>query len=166
MTEEEVGKRLHAQLKNWLIDLGRSIKDKRGADYYSKVWTGDSESLTIRLGERQDSYSPDVIWKRRDQKCIFEISFTEGWRAVAGEIFLASMVEDCVKVFVIDTFSDEEGSSYENRWQNYVSMLGRKAGLRYGAELILFPYELYEESKIDEIRRLIQERLKERNWIF
>jgi len=161
MTEEEVTVRLHEQLKNWLIDLGKSVKDKRGADYYSKVWTGDSESLTIQLGNWRDSYSPDVVWKRKDQKCVFEISFTEDWRAVAGEIFLASMVEYCVKVFVIDSLPEGKEPTYENRWKKYVSMLGEKAGLRFGAELILFP----ENNKIDEIKRLIRERLTP-NWVW
>ena len=164
---EEVSKRLHEQLKNWLIALGSSIKDKRGADYYSKVWTGDSEALIIPLGGNYSySYSPDVIWKRRDQKCIFETAFTEDWRAVAGEICLASMVDDCVRVFIIDSFSEKERSSYENIWKNYVSMVGKKTGLKYGAELISFPSELYENGKIVEIKKLIQERLKDRSWVF
>lgn len=49
--------------------------------------------------------------------------------------------------------------------EQYVSMIGEKVGLKYGAEAVFIPYNLYEENKVDEIKQLLLARLKERNWV-
>lgn len=159
-------KSLHEQLKNWLINLGKSMKTKRGKPYYSKVWSGDSESVVIRFGQRHDVCQPDVVWKHRNEKCIFEIAFTEEWREIAGEIALASMVEDCVKVFIITYLPEGATSIYEHRWKQFVRMVGEKVGLKYGAQLVFIPYNLYTENKIGEIKILMLATLKDRNWVW
>lgn len=155
---------LHEELKNWLIDLGRNVKDKRGKPYYS-TWTGDSKQLVVRMGKKHDTYQPDVVWKHRDEICVFEIAFTETWREVAGEVCLASMVEDCVKIFVITYLPEGDASIYEHRWKEFVSMVGEKVGLKYSAEALFIPYDFHEENKIDEVKQLVLARLKERNWV-
>lgn len=155
---------LHEELKNWLIDLGRNMKDKRGKSYYL-TWSGDSKPLVIRLGKKHDAYQPDVVWKHRDEICAFEIAFTETWREIAGEICLASMVEDCVKIFIITYPPEGDASIYEYRWKNFVSMVGKKVGLKYGADVVFIPYDSYKENKIDKIKQLVLDKLKERNWV-
>jgi len=160
----------HDEIKQWLIDLGKSVKDKKGNPYYSEVWSGDSKSLDIRIRKKHAEYNPDVIWKHRGEKCIFEIAFTEDWRAIAGEICLASMVEDCTKIFIITYVPGSlvSGSEdiYESRWGNFISMVGEKVDLRYGADAIFIPFDLYDGNKIDEIKMLILTRLKDRNWVW
>ena len=165
MTVLSEDKSLHEQLKYWLISLGKSLKNKRGKPYY-KAWSGDSKSLIIRFGKRHDSYYPDVAWKHRDEICAFEIAFTEGWREIAGEICLASMVEDCVKIFITTYLPEGDASFYERRWKEYVSMIGEKVGLKYGAEVLFIPYDIYKENKIDDIKKVILARLEDRKWVW
>ena len=155
---------LHEELKKWLIDLGKNVKYKRGKPYYS-AWSGDSKPLDIRIGKKHDTYQPDVVWKHRNEICVFEIAFTEAWREIAGEICLASMVEDCVKIFIITYLPEGDASIYEHRWKEFVSMVGEKVRLKYGAEVVFIPYNLYAENKIDDIKQLVLARLKERNWV-
>jgi hypothetical protein len=127
-------KSLHDELKQWLIELGKTVKDKRENPYYSETWTGDSKSVDLRVGRKHDTDRPDVIWKSKGDKCIFQIAFQESWREIAGEICLASMVEDCSKVFIItyvegDVHPEVE-SAWRNRWANFVSMVGEYVGLK------------------------------------
>jgi len=140
----------HNELKQWLIDLGKSVKDKRGNPYYTDVWSGDSQSLDIRVGSKHAECNPDVIWKYRSGKCIFEIAFTEDWRAIAGEICLAGMVEDCTKIFIItytpgDLVSGAE-DIYRNRYEDFVSIVGGKVGFEYGASVLFISFDVYDGS--------------------
>lgn len=74
-------KRLHEKLKKMLIDIGSK------AGY--KSFSGDSECLDIRLKRKHIEYKPDVIWKSKTSCHVFEIAFTEDWRAIVGEYILA-----------------------------------------------------------------------------
>jgi len=151
---------LHEELKSWLIEIGKSSD-------YLKSYSGDSKWLNIQFGKWQDVYQPDVIWKYRGGICVFEIAFTEGWREVAGEICLASMVEDCTQIFIISQSSEnpEATEIYENRWKKYVSMIGKKVGLKYGAELTFILYTIWKEERVEEIKKVILNRLKKRECI-
>jgi hypothetical protein len=74
-------KRLHEKLKSFLIEVGQ----KEGY----KSFSGDSECLDIRLKKKRIEYKPDVIWKSKTSCHVFEIAFTEDWRAIVGEFTLA-----------------------------------------------------------------------------
>jgi hypothetical protein len=160
----------HDELKQWLIDLGKGVMDKKDNQYYSEVWSGDSKSLDIRIRKKHTEYNPDVIWKYRGGKCIFEIAFTEDWRAIAGEICLASMVEDCTKVYILTYIPrglvSGGDSNYENRWTNFVSMVGEKVGLKWGASALFIPFDVYDKNKINEAKTLILSKLKEDGWVW
>jgi hypothetical protein len=163
-------KSLHDELKQWLIDLGKSVKDKRGNPYYSETWSGDSKSVDLRVGRKHDTDRPDVIWKYKGEKGIFQIAFQETWREIAGEICLASMVEDCSKIFIITyvprDVPPEAEPLYKNRWTNFVSMVGEKVGLKYGATLIFISYNQYEHKEIEAVKSLILARLKDDDWVW
>lgn len=149
---------LHDRLKYWLIELGNSL----GYESYS----GDSEPLTVQLGKWHDSYQPDVVWRYRGEICVFEIVFTEKWRAVVGEICLASMVEDCIKIFIVHPSSKYPAASeaYEYRRGTYYSMIGKKVGLKHGAKAIFFPYDALEKKRIEEIKSLVLKQLERLEW--
>ena len=85
---------LHDGLKYWLIELGKSLG-------YAKSYSGDSKPLVIQEGKWHDIYQADVIWAYKGGICVFVIALNEDWRAIVGEICLASMVEDCTKIFVV-----------------------------------------------------------------
>lgn len=152
---------LHGKLKYWLIELGNTMG-------YAKSYSGDSKPLIIQVGKWHETYQPDVIWRYRGGICVFEIAFTEDWpRAVVGEICLVSMVEDCTKIFIVSQSSEysEVSEIYEKRWGTYVSMIGKKVGLKYGAEAIFVPHNAWKEERIEDIKNLICKRLKRHEWL-
>jgi len=151
---------IHEELKNWLVDIG----NKSG---YLKSHSGDSKPLPIQYGKWHDSHQFDVVWKYRGGICTFEIAFNEVPRMWAEEICLASMIEDCTQIFIIapSIKGVDASKNYEYRWGNYVSMIGKKVGLKYGAELIFIPYEAWEMGKIEEMKKIILGRLKKLEWI-
>lgn len=44
-------------------------------------------------------------------------------------------------------------------------MIGKKAGLKYGAEAIFIPYNAWKEERIEDIKNLVRERLKRQEWV-
>lgn len=152
-------KSLHDTLKYWLIKLGNSLG-------YEKSYSGDSKPLIVQVGKRHDAYQPDVIWRYRGGICVFEIAFTEDWRAVVGEICLASMVENCTKIFIVCPSSQylEASEAYEYRMGTYYSMIGEKVGLKYGAKAIFIPFDAWEKDRIEDIKGLILKQLERLEW--
>ena len=151
---------LHDKIKYWLIELGKELG-------YEKSYSGDSEPLIVRLGKWYDSYQPDVTWKYRGGICVFEIVFDiRRWKEVVGEICLASMAEDCTKIFVICPGLEhpEASKNYEYRMGTYYSTVGKKVGLKYGAKAIFIPYEAWEKERVEEIKSFIHKRLEKLEW--
>lgn len=111
-------KSFHDELKSFLIELG----EKEGYKSYS----GDSEALDIRLKQKRIEYKPDVIWKRKEAYYIFEIAFTEDWRAIIGEYILTALKEG--SRFFIFRFvkTDEEVDSQYDFLNSLLSILGKK----------------------------------------
>jgi hypothetical protein len=91
-------KGFHSQLKSFLIELG----EKEGYKSYS----GDSEPLDIRLRRKRIEYKPDVIWKYRREIYVFEIGFTEDWRAIIGE-FTSACLKECSEFFIFRVVESE-----------------------------------------------------------
>jgi len=115
--------RFHEELKNFLIEYG----EKKGYKSYS----GDSEPLDIRLRQKHIEYKPDVIWKRKESYYIFEIAFTENWRAIIGEFILASLKEGSrFFIFRLVKTEEEVGSAYDFL-NNLFSILGEKNDLNW-----------------------------------
>lgn len=86
-----------------LIDIGSK------AGYAS--FSGDSECLDIRLKRKHIEYKPDVIWKSRNSCHVFEIAFTEDWRAIVGEYTLAWLAGcSTFIVFRLEEFYENESA--------------------------------------------------------
>lgn len=109
--------RVHEKLKYFLIELGES----KGYKSYS----GDSQPLDIRLKQKHIEYQPDVVWKtKRGKRFVFEIAFTEDWRAVAGEFVLSSLAE-CSKFLVFRYVNDKDKIDSEiEKLYDLLSILG------------------------------------------
>ena len=90
-----------------------------------KSYSGDSEPLDIRLRQKHIEYQPDVVWKnKRGRRFVFEIAFTDDWRAVAGEFVLSSLA-DCSKFLVFRYVSDEDKVDSEiERLDDLLNILG------------------------------------------
>ena len=100
-----MSKKLHEEIKSFLIELGQN----KGY----KAYSGDSQPLDVRIKQRHLEYKPDVIWKtKRGKHYIFEIAFTEDWRAVAGEYAL-SHISDASNYFVFRFVEDEDELDFE-----------------------------------------------------
>jgi len=111
-------KSFHEELKSFLIELGQ----KEGYKSYS----GDSEPLDIRLKQKRIEYKPDVIWRRREAYYIFEIAFTEDWRAIIGEYILTALKESARFFIFRFVGSAEEVDSEHDFLDNLLSILGKK----------------------------------------
>jgi hypothetical protein len=110
-------KKFHEKIKNFLIELG----EKEGYKSYS----GDSEPLDIRLRKKRIEYKPDVIWKRRETYYVFEIAFTEDWRAIVGEYTL-SWLKECSRFFVFTYVDSKDNVNYEYDFLNsLLTILGK-----------------------------------------
>ncbi|MEM3697466.1 MAG: hypothetical protein QXQ94_08230 [Candidatus Bathyarchaeia archaeon] len=117
-----MSERTHDVLKEYLLELGRSVKDFKGKPYY-RVYSGDSEPIDIRLGKKHIEYLPDVVWERKGRPLIIEIALNEDWRSIVGEMTLASLAKGCSAIFIIATNWDDE---YLN---NLMSIIGNKLGV-------------------------------------
>ena len=100
--------KVHDDIKNWLIELGRA----NGYD----AWTPDENNNVefSKIRKFKIDYRPDVVWRSKltKGKAFFELAFQEDLRQVIGEVFLASLVDGYVKVFIIRSTKDE------NYWKN------------------------------------------------
>jgi hypothetical protein len=90
----------HEELKQWLLDLGKNVKDAKGKPYY-KVYSGDSQPLDIRVRKRHITYQPDVVWERNGKLYLIELAFNEDWRAIVGELTAASALKNLGGAFII-----------------------------------------------------------------
>jgi hypothetical protein len=97
-------KQFHEELKSFLIDLGK----KEGFKSYS----GDSECLDVRIKRKRIEYKPDVIWSTGKSSYVFELAFTEDWRAIIGEFALA-WLKGCSRFFVFRLVDNEEQQDSE-----------------------------------------------------
>jgi hypothetical protein len=142
---------LHDSLKQWLVELGKQIKDAKGKPRY-EAYSGDSQPIDIRYGKKHVEYNPDVVWSRRGRLYIIELAFSENWRSIVGEIALASMIKDCELFLITQGFP----STFI---ENLIPMFGKKLGVHW----MYYNYE--EVSNLDSMKKDIRKWLKEKHWI-
>jgi hypothetical protein len=108
MMMSTTNEKLHGSIKSWLMRLGESQED-RGRKFY-RCYTGDSEPFLVQRKRRHIRYHPDVVWGDGVQSVVFELAFTDGRRAIAGEILPAALSRKAAKVFIITDHEDAEVS--------------------------------------------------------
>jgi len=145
----------HDELKQWLLDLGKKVKDARGKPYY-EAYSGDSQLVHIGLGKRHVSYQPDVVWDRNGKLYIIELAFNEDWRSIVGELALAAALRNLGGIFIITYgYSDDFIS-------NLVSMFGDKLNIVWA--YLNFSDEEY--SDVENMKKQIKQNLESWKWIF
>lgn len=140
-------KTAHQRLKTWLIELGQ----KAGYESYS----GDSESIDIRVKRKHIEYQPDVVWNWKGDLYIVELAFSEDWRAIVGEFLLVSMIKNC-KDFLMVTVGDPEFTG------DLFKIVGKKLDFR---RWFSYTFEESDLENVDKMKREIRSYLKERRWI-
>ena len=134
-----MSERTHVVLKEYLLELGKKVKDGRGQPYY-EVYSGDSEPIDIRFRRRHIEYPPDVVWERRGKPFIIEIALSEDWRSIVGEIALAYLAKKCTGILIITTGWDEDYID------NLVPLVGKKLG-------VTWYYIILDEEDLEDIER-------------
>lgn len=153
---------VHDRLKAWLIALGKTN------DY--EAWTPDRKNRVevAKVRNVKVDYRPDVVWRKKgtNQKVFFELIFTEDFRKVVGEMFLASQVEGFNKMYFVRPTGDE------GFWKNIEKLLRlafrSEEGIvstRYRPRFIIFNRSLERDSKFDEIKKNVSQALIEDKWI-
>ena len=134
-------KRVHEKIKNLLIELGKEA----GCEAY----TGDSEPLDIRVKQKHFTFNPDVVWIKNGSYYVFEIAFTEDWRAVVGEYTLSWLKKNCTKFFVFRLVKDDESREKEYELLNNVmGILGKRFKKTVWSFWIFTEEELENFSKL------------------
>jgi hypothetical protein len=146
--------KLHRSIKSWLMELGNSQENK-GKKYY-RCYSGDGEPLFIQQTRRHISYRPDVVWGDGSQSVVFELAFTDGWRAIAGEVLLAALSRKVAKVFIITDYEDAEVSvmvSILDDWTRESELL------KWGCEHI-------DIAGMEDAKRKLTPRLRQGEYIW
>jgi len=92
----------HNDLRDLLVEYGEKALDKKKRPYFSRSYSGDSEPLDVRRGQKSIEWNPDVIWIRTGKKFIIEIALSENWRSVVGEFALAKAINAWGICFITD----------------------------------------------------------------
>lgn len=113
-------------------------------------------------------YRPDVVWKhpKTREKILFELIFTEDFRKVIGEMFLASQVENFTKMFFIRPTEDEPFWKNIERFLRYA--FERSDGVvktYHRPSFIIFPRSLEKNRQVDEIKERITDVLRKDGWL-
>jgi hypothetical protein len=149
-------KQFHKELKAFLIELG----EKEGYKSYS----GDSECLDVRIKKKCVPYKPDVIWNTGKSCYVFELAFTEDWRAVIGEFALA-WLKGCSRFFVFRLVNTEEekDSQYE-LLNNLFGILWKGLEEISKTKWYFWVFTKKDARDIDKTKRAIRTQLKK--WKF
>lgn len=82
----------HNDLRDILVEYGEKAQDKKNNTFFSRSYSGDSEPLDVRRGQKSIEWNPDVVWIRTGKKFIIEIALSENWRSIVGEFALAKAI--------------------------------------------------------------------------
>ena len=153
---------VHDEIRDWLVNLGQ----QNGYE----AWTTDKKNR-VQVSICRDSkvdYRPDVVWKppKTREKILFELIFTEDFRKVIGEMFLASQVENFTKMFFIRPTEDEPFWKNIERFLRYT--FERSEGVvrtYHRPSFIIFPRSLETNRQVDEIKARITEVLRKDGWL-
>lgn len=148
------GRSTHNELKQWLLNLGKKVKDAKGNPYY-KVYSGDSEPVDIRLGKRHIPYQPDVIWDRKGKLYLIELAFNEDWRSIVGELAAASALKNLGRIFIVTYGWSDDFIS------DVISLFGEKFNIRWAS------HNFSEDEYLDVayIKNKVKQDLKKWEWI-
>lgn len=146
--------KLHESIKFWLMELGASQKDKHKK--YYRCYSGDGEPVIAQLKRRQIAYHPDVVWEHPGQSVVFELAFTEDWRAIAGEVLLAALSRKAAKVFIITNYEDPAVSSMVSILYDWTK---EQDLLKWGCEHIVV-------TGIEDAKRKLRRLLRDRGYIW
>ncbi len=98
----------HDEIKKFVLDLGREVKDAKGRPHY-KVYSGDEQPVDIRLKKRHTTYRPDVVWEYDGNRVIFVVAVQEEKRTIIGEVALSAIVGNRTKIVILTQgWSDRE----------------------------------------------------------
>jgi hypothetical protein len=108
------------------------------------------------------------VWKhpKTREKILFELIFTEDFRKVIGEMFLASQVENFTKMFFIRPTEDEPFWKNIERFLRYA--FERSDGVvktYHRPSFIIFPRSLEKNRQVDEIKERITDVLRKDGWL-
>ncbi|HMK94311.1 MAG TPA: hypothetical protein VK536_02805 [Candidatus Limnocylindrales bacterium] len=149
----------HTALKKYLTELGKTVKDSKGKPYYDSCGSGDSEPLDIRSGKRHLEYYPDVIWERGGKHFLIELSFTDDWRAIVGELTLASMSKGLGGIIIV-TANTKDGWDADSI-SNLVSLISGELDIEaHWINLAQEDIDDFEKGK-----KALREWLKKWGWI-
>jgi hypothetical protein len=155
LTKEE---RLHNRIKSLLAKAGK----EEGYTTYS----GDTECVDIRFKKKRVEYKPDVIWKGKISSHVFEVAFTEDWRAVVGEFVMAHLAEfssftvcrlhvyehketevaPSVGVTRACTVTNVDIKNEKRFFENLLSFLGTKYGMKAHLHTVLMEKTVRKEK--------------------
>lgn len=141
-------KSVHDELKQWLLDLGA----KSG---YDEAYSGDSEPIDIRIGEKHVEYHPDVVWNYRGGLHIIELAFSDDWRAIAGELLLASIAKNC-KWFCVITVGDYDF------WNALFKIIEKKLDFHKWSS---YTFEDSDLTDVEKMKKEIKAHLKTMQWL-
>lgn len=149
---------LHGKLKNWLVDIGKENS------YDARTPDEQNDYEFSKLRNAKVNYIPDVVWKKRREKVLFELAFTERPVAVIGEMFLASHVEGFSKIYFI------RRTKHTDKWEDVATFLRLAFRKNEGA---LKDYQAHRPGFVfldpsleeTEIKQRIVKQLEEDHWI-
>ena len=148
------GRSPHEELKQWLLDLGKKVKDAKGKPYYD-VYSGDTQPVDIRMRKRRVAYQPDVVWDRKGKLYLIELAFNEDWRSIVGELAVASAIKNLGGVFIV-TYG----------WaDDYISDLLSLFGEMFNIWWAYHNFSDNEYSDIEYMKKELRKDLKEWKWI-
>jgi hypothetical protein len=139
---------VHSELKQWLLELGL----RSG---YDESYSGDSEAIDVRVGEKHIEYHPDVIWNWKGSLYFIELAFSEDWRAIAGEMLLASIVKNCKEFYMI-TIGEPDFTN------SLLKIIGNKIDFK---KWVSYTFETSDLNDVEKMKRGIRNHLKQMNWI-
>lgn len=136
----------HDDLKNLLVEIGKSAVDSKGKPYFDRSYSGDSEPIDVRRGMKSVEYPPDVIWKKTGRLFMIEVALNENWRSIVGEFALAKIV-NCWGILFITDFE-------ENFFSSLISVLEKGFGFKR------WYYYLLDEKNFKDIDNTAKEIVK------
>lgn len=142
-----------------LLELGREQTEKGKAFY--DVYSGDEQHVPVVIGKRTIFYHPDVVWKSKSYKLIFEVALNEDDRQLVGEVVLSTLAE-VDKLFIVTDAGKEEMEKKSNMIHEKLREYNNKF-LRWGVTIIHIPKGMRTDR---EIKKLRVKELKERDYLW
>ncbi len=143
----------HGLLKNWLIEEAKAKITSKGKPYYKRVYSGDSEPVSIPSKGKQFEYRPDIVLIEKSRMFLISIGLSYDWRTIVGELALANAADAFMILFIL--FDAKDGRSEEI--ERIVSVVGKT--IHYHGAVIVLTREEYDdlERAKDRLRKDLYE---------